>query len=98
MKYAEIAANFQNWNDYFNGDAAMSANEFNAMCAEERIALLVEAFGPEDLLMNPATGSVDTRENWSAEGYDEKDGLLGVVANVEGQPGYDAEYGEYRPA
>ena len=32
------------------------------------------------MLMNPATGSVDTAENWAAEGYTEENaGLIEVV-------------------
>lgn len=32
-----------------------------------------------DLLMNPATGSIDTRENWAAEGYTEENSDLELV-------------------
>jgi hypothetical protein len=37
-----------------------------------------------ETLMNPNTGSVDTRSNWAAEGYDEKDGLILVGKNENG--------------
>lgn len=37
-----------------------------------------------EYLMNPNTGSVDTRENWAAEGYDEKDGLIVVSKDEDG--------------
>lgn len=30
----------------------------------------------EKMLMNPKTGSVDSAENWAAEGYDEKNAEL----------------------
>lgn len=52
----------------------------------------------QKMLMNPATGSVDTTKSWAAEGCSEEDGLVEVVANIEGQDGYDAEYGALRPA
>jgi len=31
------------------------------------------------ILINPSTGSWDTKENWQSEGYDEKDGLIEVI-------------------
>lgn len=54
--------------------------------------------GAERMLMNPATGSVDTAENWADEGFGEEDGLMEVVANVEGHNSYDIQYGAWRPA
>lgn len=33
-------------------------------------------------LMNPATGSVDTVENWALEGHDEKSCFVAVVWDV----------------
>ena len=61
------------------------------------------------MLMNPATGSVATLEEWKA-GFEsmtaeewggqnfEDGGLIEVVENVEGQPGYDPKYGDWREA
>lgn len=46
MSYAEIAKNFKNWNEYFNTDGEMSEAEFDALTMDERIELLVKAFGP----------------------------------------------------
>ena len=65
------------------------------------------------MLMNPATGSVATESEWRDDfadiapedrpdvwgGPDFEDAdLVEVVANVEGQDGYDPRYGEWRPA
>ena len=67
----------------------------------------------ETMLMNPATGSVATLEEWKADFNEispedrpevwggqnfEDSGLIEVVPNVEGQPGYDPNYGEWREA
>ena len=67
----------------------------------------------ETMLMNPATGSVATLEEWKADFADiapeerpevwggqkfEDGGLIEVVENVEGQPGYDPKYGDWREA
>ena len=60
-------------------------------------------------LMNPATGSVASLEEWQEDfehlSADEWGGdsfedanLIEVVPNVEGQPDYDPSYGEWRPA
>ena len=63
--------------------------------------------------MNPATGSVATLEEWKADFADiapeerpevwggqkfEDGGLIEVVENVEGHPGYDPNYGDWREA
>lgn len=65
------------------------------------------------MLMNPATGSVATENEWRADFADiapedrpevwggqnfEDGGLIEVVANIEGQPGYDPRYGDWREA
>lgn len=47
MTYAEIAASWALWNEYVNTDATMTREEFDALTIEQRIALQVEAFGPE---------------------------------------------------
>ena len=60
-------------------------------------------------LMNPETGTVASHEEWISEfttctpeewgGETFEDAaLLEVVENVEGQEGYDPEYGDWRPA
>ena len=63
--------------------------------------------------MNPVTGSVASLEEWKADFADispeerpevwggqkfEDGGLIEVVPNVEGQPGYDPNYGDWREA
>ena len=59
--------------------------------------------------MNPETGTVasheewisdfnaSTPEEWGGETFEDA-ALLEVVENVEGQEGYDPEYGDWRPA
>ena len=67
----------------------------------------------ETFLMNPYTGSVDTLENWLddfeswpadqradygwPEDFDDAD-LIEVVRNIEGEPGYNPSYTNWRPA
>ena len=43
----QIAQSLNLWNEYFNVDALMTDEEFNAMSLDERLALLVEAFGED---------------------------------------------------
>lgn len=45
--YTEIANNFALWNEFVNTDATMGRDEFDALTTEEKVALQVEAFGPE---------------------------------------------------
>ena len=45
--YTEIANNWNLWNEFVNTDAAMSREEFDALTTEQKVALQVEAFGPE---------------------------------------------------
>lgn len=45
--YAEIANDWNLWNEYVNTDATMSREEFDALTTEQKVALQVEAFGPE---------------------------------------------------
>ena len=47
MTYEQIAATYANWIEYFDTDATMSEAEFNDLSTDDRIALLVEAFGQE---------------------------------------------------
>lgn len=63
----------------------------------------------EKILMNPATGSVApesewladfesmSAEEWGGENFEDA-GLIEVVANVEGEDGYDPDAGEWREA
>ena len=63
----------------------------------------------DKMLMNPATGSVAperewredfasmTAEEWGGQNF-EDGGLIEVVPNVAGEPGYDPNYGEWREA
>lgn len=61
------------------------------------------------MYMNPATGSVATLEEWEADfvsmsaeewggEHFEDGGLIEVVPNIEGEDGYDPEYGAWRNA
>jgi hypothetical protein len=45
--YAEIAASLDLWRDRMDTDLALSDEEFQAMSIDERVALMVEVFGPE---------------------------------------------------
>lgn len=45
--YAEIAADFRLWAEYVDPDATTTEAEFNAMSIDEKVALQVQAFGPE---------------------------------------------------
>jgi hypothetical protein len=45
--YTEIANDWALWNEYVNTDATMSRDEFEALTTEQKVALQVEAFGPE---------------------------------------------------
>lgn len=47
MTYAQIASTFANWREYFDTGAFMSEEEFDALSNDERIGLLIAAFGPE---------------------------------------------------
>ncbi|MCR5860189.1 hypothetical protein [Mesorhizobium sp. J428] len=45
--YAEIAASWDIWIEYVDTDATMTAEEFDAMSIEDKVALQVVAFGAE---------------------------------------------------
>lgn len=44
----QIATNIDLWNEYFNTSALMSDEEFYSMSIEEKIEMLVEAYGVDD--------------------------------------------------
>lgn len=44
---AEIAANLNLWNEYFNTSAMMTDEEFHAMSYDERMTMLANAFGED---------------------------------------------------
>ena len=44
---AQIAANLNLWNEYFNVDAAMDADEFDALGYDARLSMLEAAFGSD---------------------------------------------------
>ena len=48
MENAQIAADINLWNEYFNVDAMMTDEEFYAMSEEERLKMLVDAFGEDE--------------------------------------------------
>ena len=45
--YAQIASSFNLWGEYVDPDATTSEGEFDAMSHADRMALMVEAFGPD---------------------------------------------------
>lgn len=45
--YAQIADDFRLWGEYFDRNGEMSREEFDALDADTRVAMLVDAFGPE---------------------------------------------------
>lgn len=45
--YAQIAADWYLWIEYFDGDGAMTRDEFDALTIDQKVALQVEAFGAE---------------------------------------------------
>ncbi len=45
--YTEIASKLSLWNEFVNVDGAFTDEEFHEMTIERKIALQVEAFGPE---------------------------------------------------
>lgn len=45
--YAEIAADYQLWVEFVDTGAAMTEAEFDALSIDRKVALQVEAFGPE---------------------------------------------------
>lgn len=43
--FNEIASDLALWNEFFNTDAAMTDEEFHEMSVEEKVKLLIAAFG-----------------------------------------------------
>lgn len=50
MRYTkeQIAKNLSLWNAYFNIDGLMTDDEFNEMTYDERLEMLIDAFGPDE--------------------------------------------------
>ena len=46
--YAQVAADWNLWNEFVNTDATMTREEFDALTVEQKVALQVEAFGKEE--------------------------------------------------
>lgn len=44
----QIAGNLNLWNEYFNTSAMMADEEFHAMSYDERLKMLVDAFGEDE--------------------------------------------------
>lgn len=44
---AQIAADLDLWNEYFNTSALMTGEEFHEMIYDERLKMLVDAFGED---------------------------------------------------
>ncbi len=47
ISYTECAENFSLWAEYVDPHAAMTREEFDALSIAEKVAMQVEAFGPE---------------------------------------------------
>jgi hypothetical protein len=45
--YADIASSFHLWGEYVDPDMTFSEEEFESMPFKNRIALMVETYGPE---------------------------------------------------
>lgn len=45
--YNETASDFRLWQEFVDPDATMTESEFDAMTVDEKVALQIEAFGPE---------------------------------------------------
>ena len=45
--YADLANDFALWGEYFDTSANMTEADFKFMTTEQKINLLIEAFGPE---------------------------------------------------
>lgn len=45
--YSAIASSLELWQEYVDPDGTFSDEEFEAMSYDERIAIMVEAYGPE---------------------------------------------------
>jgi len=48
MKNTAIASSLEIWNEYFNVDAMMTDADFYSMTFDERLKMLIEAFGEDD--------------------------------------------------
>ena len=50
IKYTneQIAGNLNLWNEYFNTSAMMTDEEFHATSYDERLKMLVDAFGEDE--------------------------------------------------
>jgi hypothetical protein len=57
MKNAEIAADLNLWNEYYNVSALMTDEEFEAASYAERLAMLIESFGDDEDGGSVAEGS-----------------------------------------
>lgn len=45
---AEIAASLNLWNEYFNTSAVLTDEEFHEMSYDERLKMLIAAFGDDE--------------------------------------------------
>jgi hypothetical protein len=64
--YAQIADDFRLWGEYFDRSGNMSREEFDALDTGARIAMLVEAFGPEST-KSVLLQQVRDAERWLAQ-------------------------------
>jgi hypothetical protein len=44
----QIAGSLSLWNEYFNASSLMTDDEFHAMSYDERLKMLVDAFGEDE--------------------------------------------------
>lgn len=74
--YAEIANNFRLWQEFVDTGATMTEAEFDALTLDQKVAMQVDAFGPE---IARATFSEGDRVE-SGEGKDHDTGRVESVA------------------
>lgn len=95
--YAQIADDFELWQEYVDTDGTTSRKEFDAMTHADRVALQVETFGPEpapvptvaDVLYSTDIGSC--RHRWRTQG-----GAITVTRDVL-RPALEAAYDPSMP-
>ena len=70
---AQIAANIHLWNEYFNTSALMTDKEFYEMTYNQRVQMLVDAFGPDE----------EYEDEYEDEYEEEEDTMSGAKATTE---------------
>ena len=62
--YAEIAADWNLWNEFVNTDATMSRDEFDALSIEQKVQLQTDAFGHEPNQSAPTESQLEAACDW----------------------------------